>query len=91
MSLLRRAIALVVFLGSAYLAIQMRSDSSGLGGILLIPAVLVAFFALVLVLFDLPVLGDRSFEGSGFERTVLSPAAANETNGWQPKHTPSPK
>ena len=73
MSLFRRAVALVIFLGSAYFAIRIRSDGSGLAAILLIPAVLVAFFALAMVLFDLPVLGDRSFEDSGFERTVLSP------------------
>jgi energy-converting hydrogenase Eha subunit A len=74
MGLLRRAIALVIFLGATYSAIEMRSgSSSALGGIFLIPAVLVAFFALVVVIFNLPILGSARFEDSGFENTVLSP------------------
>ena len=74
MGLLRRAIALVIFLGATCVAIEMRSGSSALGGIFFIPAVLVAFFALVVAIFNLPILGDPrhgSFEDSGFERTVL--------------------
>lgn len=76
MGLLRRAIALVIFLGATYVAIEIRPGSSALGGILFIPAVLVAFFALVVAIFNLPILGDPkhgAFEDSGFERTVLSP------------------
>lgn len=76
MGLLRRAIALAIFLGATCAAIEMRSGSAALGGILFIPAVLVAFFALVVAIFNLPILGDPrhgSFEDSGFERTVLSP------------------
>lgn len=73
MGLLRRAIALAIFLGATCVAIEMRSGSSALGGILFIPAVLVAFFALVVAIFNLPILGEGSFEDSGFERTVLSP------------------
>jgi len=73
MDLLRRAIALVIFLGATYVAIEMRSGGSALGGIFFIPAVLVAFFALAVVIFNLPILGQARFEDSGFERTVLSP------------------
>lgn len=73
MDLLRRAIALVIFLGATCVAIEMRSGGSALGGIFFIPAVLVAFFALAVVIFNLPILGQARFEDSGFERTVLSP------------------
>ena len=73
MGLLRRAIALAIFLGATCVAIEMRSGGSALGGIFFIPAVLVAFFALVVALFNLPILGEGRFEDSGFERTVLSP------------------
>ena len=73
MDLLRRAIALVIFLGATYVAIELRSGGSALGGIFFIPAVLVAFFALAVVIFNLPILGQARFEDSGFERTVLSP------------------
>lgn len=73
MGLLRRAIALAIFLGATCVAIEMRSGGSALGGIFFIPAVLVAFFALVVAIFNLPILGEGRFEDSGFERTVLSP------------------
>lgn len=73
MDLLRRAIALAIFLGATYVAIEMRAGNSALGGIFFIPAVLVAFFALAVVVFNLPILGNPTFEDSGFERTVLSP------------------
>ena len=73
MGLFRRAIALVIFLGATFVAIEMRQGSSALGGIFLIPAVLVAFFALAVAIFNLPILGERRFEDSGFEHTVLSP------------------
>lgn len=72
MSLLRRAIALVVLLAAAYVAYWAQSSSLGLASpIYLVVALAVALCALAILVFNLPIARPQ-FRESGFEHSVLS-------------------
>jgi hypothetical protein len=72
MSILRRVIALAVLAGCVWTFQEARRGSFGmLGGPFAIIAVIIGVLALAAALFNLKVFGDRTWEDSGFEHSVL--------------------
>ncbi|ANH67311.1 hypothetical protein [Mitsuaria sp. 7] len=72
MSLLRRVIAFAVLAGCVWTFQESRRGTFGMvGGAFAIMAVIIGILALAAAIFNLKVFGDRQWEDSGFDNSVL--------------------